>query len=57
MPGRTTGGLAGDRGFYFQPTVIAGARQEDEMVRREVFGPVISVTPLSGRRPGGGMGH
>lgn len=43
----TTGGMAGGRGFYFQPTVIAGARQEDEIVRREVFGPVISVTPFS----------
>ncbi len=43
----TTGGAAGGHGFYFQPTVIAGARQEDEIVRREVFGPVISVTPFS----------
>ena len=43
----TTGGSAGERGFYFQPTVIAGARQEDEIVRREVFGPVISVTPFT----------
>lgn len=31
-------------GFYYQPTVIAGARQEDEIVQREVFGPVVSVT-------------
>jgi aminobutyraldehyde dehydrogenase len=34
----------GDKGFFFQPTVIAGATQEDEIVRREVFGPVVSVT-------------
>jgi aminobutyraldehyde dehydrogenase len=33
-------------GFYFQPTVIAGARQEDDIVRREVFGPVVTVTPF-----------
>ena len=41
----TTGGQpgAGD-GFYFQPTVIAGAHQDDEIVRREVFGPVVSIT-------------
>ncbi|MFZ1680770.1 MAG: gamma-aminobutyraldehyde dehydrogenase [Rhizobiaceae bacterium] len=41
----TTGGKAsaGD-GFYFQPTVVAGALQSDEIVRREVFGPVVSVT-------------
>jgi aminobutyraldehyde dehydrogenase len=31
-------------GFYYPPTVIAGATQADEIVRREVFGPVISVT-------------
>jgi aminobutyraldehyde dehydrogenase len=35
--------LAGS-GFFFAPTVIAGARQEDEIVRKEVFGPVVSVT-------------
>ena len=41
----TTGGGAGSKnGFFFQPTVVAGARQEDEIVRREVFGPVVSVT-------------
>lgn len=40
-----TGGKAtGEKGFFFQPTVIAGARQDDEIVRREVFGPVVSVT-------------
>lgn len=31
-------------GYYFQPTVLAGARQEDEIVQKEVFGPVISIT-------------
>lgn len=31
-------------GFFFQPTIVAGARQTDEIVRKEVFGPVISVT-------------
>ena len=41
----TTGGRAGsDDGYFFQPTVIAGATQDDEIVRREVFGPVVSVT-------------
>jgi len=41
----TTGGrLAGDKGFYYQPTVVAGALQSDEIVRREVFGPVVSIT-------------
>lgn len=31
-------------GFFFEPTVIAGAKQTDEIVQREVFGPVVSVT-------------
>jgi aminobutyraldehyde dehydrogenase len=41
----TTGGsIPEGPGFYYCPTVIAGARQEDEIVQREVFGPVVSVT-------------
>jgi aminobutyraldehyde dehydrogenase len=44
----TTGGAAhGENGFYYRPTVVAGARQEDEIVQREVFGPVVSVTAFS----------
>ena len=40
-----TGGKPHDgAGFFYQPTVIAGALQTDEIVRREVFGPVVSVT-------------
>jgi aminobutyraldehyde dehydrogenase len=31
-------------GFFYEPTVIAGALQGDEIVRQEVFGPVVSVT-------------
>ena len=37
---------AAGKGFFFEPTVIAGARQSDEIVRKEVFGPVVSVTPF-----------
>jgi len=41
----TTGGkISGERGFFYTPTVVAGATQDDEIVRREVFGPVVSVT-------------
>ena len=41
----TTGGRTrSGSGFFFEPTVIAGARQDDEIVRREVFGPVITIT-------------
>jgi aminobutyraldehyde dehydrogenase len=43
-----TGGrpVAGN-GFFFEPTVVAGATQADEIVRREVFGPVVSVSRFS----------
>jgi aminobutyraldehyde dehydrogenase len=41
----TTGGkVRGGDGYFYEPTVIAGARQDDEIVQREVFGPVVSVT-------------
>jgi aminobutyraldehyde dehydrogenase len=44
----TTGGKARPgAGFFYEPTVVAGARQDDEIVQREVFGPVVSVTPFS----------
>ena len=43
----TTGGEALSQGYYYKPTVVAGALQDDEIVRREVFGPVVSVTPFS----------
>ncbi|HEU5137904.1 MAG TPA: gamma-aminobutyraldehyde dehydrogenase [Steroidobacteraceae bacterium] len=41
----TAGGKArAGSGFFYEPTVIAGARQTDEIVQKEVFGPVVSVT-------------
>ena len=41
----TAGGKSpGGKGFFFEPTVVAGAKQDDEIVRKEVFGPVVSVT-------------
>jgi aminobutyraldehyde dehydrogenase len=40
----TGGGPGEGGGFYFKPTVVAGALQSDEIVRREVFGPVVSLT-------------
>ena len=41
----TAGGHAGSGGgFFYEPTIVAGARQADEIVRREVFGPVVSIT-------------
>jgi aminobutyraldehyde dehydrogenase len=40
----TGGGQHAGAGFFYQPTVVAGAQQTDEIVRREVFGPVVSIT-------------
>ena len=41
----TTGGkVRQGGGFFYEPTVVAGARQTDEIVQKEVFGPVVSVT-------------
>jgi betaine-aldehyde dehydrogenase len=39
-----TGGNEPDLpGFFLEPTVVAGLKQEDEMIQREIFGPVITV--------------
>ncbi|HJS37373.1 MAG TPA: gamma-aminobutyraldehyde dehydrogenase [Burkholderiales bacterium] len=43
----TGGKLRAGKGFFYEPTVVAGAKQEDEIVRREVFGPVVSVTRVT----------
>jgi aminobutyraldehyde dehydrogenase len=40
----TGGGVWGTKGFFYKPTVVAGALQDDEIVRSEVFGPVVSIT-------------
>lgn len=40
-----TGGKKRDgAGYYYEPTLLAGAKQDDAIVQREVFGPVVSVT-------------
>jgi aminobutyraldehyde dehydrogenase len=39
------GGKKGEGGgFFYQPTLITGALQTDEIVQKEVFGPVVSMT-------------
>jgi betaine-aldehyde dehydrogenase len=43
-----TGGSEPDLpGFYLEPAVVAGLKQDDEMIQREIFGPVITVQPFS----------
>jgi betaine-aldehyde dehydrogenase len=39
----TGGQQTGDRGYFFEPTVVDGAHQNDEIIQSEVFGPVITV--------------
>ncbi|MBI4168625.1 MAG: gamma-aminobutyraldehyde dehydrogenase [Acidobacteria bacterium] len=33
-------------GFFYQPTVLAKAKHEDEVIQREIFGPVVVVMPF-----------
>jgi betaine-aldehyde dehydrogenase len=41
------GGRFGERGFFYEPTVVSGLRQQDEASQNEIFGPVITVQPFS----------
>ncbi|GAA5141953.1 gamma-aminobutyraldehyde dehydrogenase [Nocardioides marinquilinus] len=39
-----TGGVRqGERGYFYEPTVLSGLRQDDEQVQTEIFGPVMTV--------------
>jgi betaine-aldehyde dehydrogenase len=43
-----TGGKEPDLpGFFLEPTVVANLQQDDEMIQREIFGPVITVQRFS----------
>jgi betaine-aldehyde dehydrogenase len=46
----TGGNRVGDAGYFFEPTVVSGLLQRDEMVQTEVFGPVITVQPFEGEQ-------
>jgi aldehyde dehydrogenase (NAD+) len=39
----TGGRRAGDKGYFFEPTIITGARQDDSVVQQETFGPIVTV--------------
>jgi betaine-aldehyde dehydrogenase len=39
----TGGSHVSGPGYLFEPTVIAGVQQEDDVVQQEVFGPVVTV--------------
>ena len=34
------------KGFFFEPTVVAGAAQDSELVQKEVFGPLVCLLPF-----------
>ncbi len=36
-----------DGGYWFEPTVVADLKQDDEMIQNEIFGPVITVQQFS----------
>jgi betaine-aldehyde dehydrogenase len=41
------GKQAGDRGYFFEASVVDGLQQHDEIIQNEVFGPVITVQQFS----------
>jgi betaine-aldehyde dehydrogenase len=41
------GHRARDKGYFFEPTVIDGLQETDELSQTEIFGPVITVQPFS----------
>ena len=43
----TGGDQLGSRGFFYAPSVVADVMQEAEIIRREVFGPVVTVQQFS----------
>lgn len=43
----TGGSRQGVDGYFFEPTVIADLKQDDEMIQNEIFGPVITVQRFS----------
>jgi betaine-aldehyde dehydrogenase len=47
LPGHASvlagGQRQGASGFFWEPTVVGGVRQDDEIVQNELFGPVITV--------------
>ena len=49
LPGHATVSAGGNRitamgeGYFLEPTVVSGLRQDDEAIQQEIFGPVITV--------------
>jgi 1-pyrroline dehydrogenase len=43
LTGGGSGGGNGSKGFFVQPTIVTDVKQTDEIVQKEVFGPVVTV--------------
>jgi betaine-aldehyde dehydrogenase len=43
----TGGSQVSGPGYLFEPTVVSGVRQDDDIVQQEVFGPVVTVQPFA----------
>jgi betaine-aldehyde dehydrogenase len=37
------GNRQGEKGYFFEPTVVSDLKQDDEMIQNEIFGPVITI--------------
>ena len=53
----TGGHRQGDRGYFYEPTVVSGLQQDDEVIQDEIFGPVITVQKFSDEERGAALGQ
>lgn len=44
---QTGGARHGDKGYFYEPTVVSGLKQDDEQIQTEIFGPVMTVQKFS----------
>ncbi|HET7041667.1 MAG TPA: aldehyde dehydrogenase family protein [Gemmatimonadales bacterium] len=45
--GKRPGGAKVERGFFYRPTIFAGARASSRLAQEEIFGPVLTVVQVS----------
>ena len=46
------GSRQGNKGYFFEPTVVSDLKQDDEMIQNEIFGPVITVQKFADENEG-----
>ena len=49
---RAGGSRQGNKGYFFEPTVVSDLKQDDEMIQNEIFGPVITVQKFADENEG-----